>query len=189
MSYPSVYPTGATVYKPEKCWNGYTLFQANETGALLIDMNGNGVQMWEGLHGFPNKLLPGGIVFGAATVWFHDPLLIKWKFSLVYWLMGISFLVSARFFGKNLIQAMIGAELSLHEAVWARLNLAWVLYFIGMGGLNLLIAYNFSENAWYNFKLFGSLGLTLLFALAQGIYLSRHLKEAPAPAAKNETPV
>ena len=68
MSYPSVYPTGATVYKPEKCWNGYTLFQANETGALLIDMNGNGVQMWKGLHGFPNKLLPGGQVFGSTGV-------------------------------------------------------------------------------------------------------------------------
>lgn len=68
MTYPSVYPTGATVYNPEKCWNGYTLFQANETGALLIDMNGNGVQMWSGLHGFPNKLLPGGQVFGSTGV-------------------------------------------------------------------------------------------------------------------------
>lgn len=68
MSYPSVYPTGATVYNPDKCWNGYTLFQANETGALLIDMNGNGVQLWKGLHGFPNKLLPGGQVFGSTGV-------------------------------------------------------------------------------------------------------------------------
>lgn len=68
MTYPSVYPTGTTVYKPEKCWNGYTLFQAAETGALLVDMNGNGVQLWEGLHGFPNKLLPGGYVFGSTGV-------------------------------------------------------------------------------------------------------------------------
>lgn len=64
MTYPSVYPTGTTIYDPTKCWNGYTLFQARELGALLIDMNGAEVKLWKGLHGFPNKLLPGGYVIG-----------------------------------------------------------------------------------------------------------------------------
>ena len=64
MTYPSVYPTGATVYNPEKCFNGYTIYQAKEVGALLVDMNGAEVKLWKGLHGFPNKLLPGGIVLG-----------------------------------------------------------------------------------------------------------------------------
>ncbi|WP_258358557.1 aryl-sulfate sulfotransferase [Moorella sulfitireducens] len=64
MTYPSVYPTGVTIYNPEKCWNGYTVFQARELGALVIDMNGAEVQLWKGLHGFPNKLLPGGYVMG-----------------------------------------------------------------------------------------------------------------------------
>lgn len=64
MSYPSVYPTGVTIYNPEKCWNGYTIFQAKELGALLINMNGAEVQLWKGLHGFPNKLFPGGHVMG-----------------------------------------------------------------------------------------------------------------------------
>ncbi|MEG6616680.1 aryl-sulfate sulfotransferase [Peptococcaceae bacterium 1198_IL3148] len=64
MSYPSIYPTGVTIYKPEKCWSGYTIFQAKEEGAVLIDMNGAEVNVWKGLHGFPNKLLPGGYVFG-----------------------------------------------------------------------------------------------------------------------------
>ncbi|KJS88136.1 MAG: thioredoxin [Peptococcaceae bacterium BICA1-8] len=64
MSYPSVYPTGATIYNPEKCWNGYTIFQARELGALLIDMNGGEIQLWKGLDGFPNKILPGGYVLG-----------------------------------------------------------------------------------------------------------------------------
>lgn len=66
MTYPSVYPTGATIYNPEKCWNGYTIFQARELGALLIDMNGGEVQLWKGLDGFPNKLLPGGYVLGHS---------------------------------------------------------------------------------------------------------------------------
>jgi hypothetical protein len=66
MTYPSVYPTGATLYDPQKCWNGYTLFQAKEVGALLIDMNGAEVQLWKGFHGLPNKLLPGGFVMGSS---------------------------------------------------------------------------------------------------------------------------
>ncbi|ABO51730.1 conserved hypothetical protein [Desulforamulus reducens MI-1] len=66
MTYPSIYPTGVTIYNPEKCWNGYTIYQAKERGALLIDMNGTEVQLWKGLHGFPNKLLPGGQVMGQS---------------------------------------------------------------------------------------------------------------------------
>ncbi len=66
MAYPSVYPTGTTIYDPEKCWNGYTIFEAKEVGATLIDMNGSEVQQWEGLHGFPNTMLPGGYVMGCT---------------------------------------------------------------------------------------------------------------------------
>lgn len=64
MGKPTVHPTGTTIYNPEKCWNGYTLFQANEHGAMLIDMNGKVVHFWKELYGFPNKLLKGGHVMG-----------------------------------------------------------------------------------------------------------------------------
>lgn len=64
MTYPTIYPTGVTVYDPSKCWSGYTVFQAKEQGAMLIDMNGREVNFWKGLHGFPNKILPGGYVLG-----------------------------------------------------------------------------------------------------------------------------
>ena len=66
MGYPTIYPTGTTVYEPEKCWNGYTIIHALETGALLLDMNGNEVKMWKGLHGMPHKILPGGYVMGHS---------------------------------------------------------------------------------------------------------------------------
>ena len=66
MTYPSVYPTGATLYDPERCWNGYTVFQAREVGALLIDMNGGEVQLWKMLHGMPNRILPGGYIIGST---------------------------------------------------------------------------------------------------------------------------
>ena len=65
MGKPTVHPTGTTIYDPEKCWNGYTLFQANEQGAMLIDMNGKVVHFWKELDGFPNKLLKGGHVMGT----------------------------------------------------------------------------------------------------------------------------
>jgi hypothetical protein len=65
MAYPSIYPTGTTIFDPDKCWNGYTLYQAREVGGLLIDMNGAEVQLWKGVHGFPNKLLPGGYLMGS----------------------------------------------------------------------------------------------------------------------------
>ncbi len=129
--------------------------------------------------------LGAALVFGGATVWFHDPAFIKWKFSIVYWLMGAGFWLSAQFFGKNLIRALIGEGLTLPDPVWHGLNLAWVGFFLAMGALNLIVAYSFSENAWFNFKLFGSMGLTLLFALAQGLYLARHLKTG---SAGNNTP-
>jgi Arylsulfotransferase (ASST) len=66
MGHPTVYPTGVTIYDPERSWSGYTIFQAAGVGALLIDMNGREVQLWKGLQGFPNKLLPGGHVFGST---------------------------------------------------------------------------------------------------------------------------
>ncbi len=66
MGHPTIYPTGVTLYDPERSWNGYTTFQAAGVGELLIDMNGREVQLWSGLHGFPNKLLPGGQVFGST---------------------------------------------------------------------------------------------------------------------------
>jgi len=65
MGHPTIYPTGVTIYNPKKAFSGYTIFQANEHGALLIDMNGTEVNFWEGLNGFPNKLLPGGFVIGS----------------------------------------------------------------------------------------------------------------------------
>jgi len=115
-------------------------------------------------------------VLGGATVWFHNETFIKWKPSVLYWAMGLSFWVSQFVFRKNLLQTLIGEQLELPPAVWQRLNLAWIAFFATMGLLNLAVAYSFSTAAWVNFKLFGGLGLMLLFTLAQGVYLSRHIR-------------
>lgn len=116
------------------------------------------------------------VLLGGATVWFHNETFIKWKPSVLYWTMGLVFWASQSLFGKNLLRALIGAQLELPEPVWARLNFAWVAFFAVMGLLNIYVAYSYSTDAWVNFKLFGGVGLMLLFTLAQGLYLSRHLQ-------------
>jgi intracellular septation protein len=117
------------------------------------------------------------VTLGGATVWFHNETFIKWKPSGLYWAMALVFWASRAFFGKNIIQAMLGAELRLPDPIWRRLNRAWVLFFAAMGMLNLYVAYSFSTSTWANFKVFGTTGLILLFTLAQGLYLGRHIAE------------
>jgi intracellular septation protein len=126
------------------------------------------------------------MVLGGATIYFHSETFIKWKPSMLYWAMGLSFWLSPLLFGKNLLRALLGEQMQLPALVWHRLNFAWVAFFALMGLLNLWVAYSFSTDTWVNFKLFGGIGLMLLFTLAQGLYLSRHVKDddtaAKAPA-------
>ena len=117
------------------------------------------------------------VVFGGATLFFHNPTFIKWKPTALYWLFGAVLLVSASVFRRNLIRKMLEAQIQLPDSVWARLNLAWAGFFLAMGLINLYVAYSFSEETWVNFKLFGATGLMLAFVLGQGVYLSRHIEE------------
>lgn len=120
------------------------------------------------------------VVLGGLTIWFHSETFIKWKPTLLYWVMGGAFLLGPLLFGKNLLRLLLGAQLQLPADVWRRLNWAWVAFFAIMGALNLWVAYAFSTDTWVNFKLFGGIGLMLLFTLAQGLYLSRFLPDEPA---------
>ncbi len=117
------------------------------------------------------------VVFGGATLFFHNPTFIKWKPTALYWMFGGVLLGSALLLRRNLIRKMLEAQIQLPDEVWSRLNLAWAGFFIAMGLLNLYVAYSFSEEAWVNFKLFGGMGLMLAFVLGQGFYLSRYLEE------------
>ena len=120
------------------------------------------------------------VVLGGLGIWFHSETFIKWKPTLLYWVMGAAFLLSPLLMGKNLLRVLLGAQMDLPDAVWQRLNLAWVGFFAAMGALNLWVAYTFSTDVWVNFKLFGSLGLMLVFTVAQGLYLSRYMSDAPS---------
>jgi len=117
------------------------------------------------------------VTLGGATIWFHNETFIKWKPTGLYWGMALVFLISDKLMGKNLLKSMLGEEIQMPAAIWSRLNLAWVGFFAAMGVLNLYVAYNFSTSSWANFKVFGSTGLMLVFTLAQGLYMGRHIIE------------
>ncbi|MEJ5212047.1 MAG: septation protein A [Burkholderiales bacterium] len=116
-------------------------------------------------------------VFGGATLFLHDPLFIKWKPTVLYWLFAVVLLGADLLFGRNLIAAMMRQQIKLPESVWRRLNLSWAGFFALMGGLNLFVAYRFSEAAWVNFKLFGFLGIMLVFVLLQALMLAKYVEE------------
>lgn len=115
-------------------------------------------------------------VFGGATLALHDATFIKWKPTVLYWLFAAVLLVSEIAFKKNLIKAMMQKQMSLPENLWGRLNFGWIVFFILVGIANLYVAFNFSENAWVNFKLFGILGLMFAFVLGQGLLLAKYVE-------------
>ncbi|SFH52436.1 intracellular septation protein [Modicisalibacter xianhensis] len=121
------------------------------------------------------------VVMGGATVLFHDATFIQWKPTVVNALFAVAFLVSPLFGGKTLVQRMMERAVTLPGAIWRRLNSAWVVFFLAMAALNVYVFKTFDEATWVNFKLFGMLGLTLAFVLAQGVYMSRHMNTQPAP--------
>ena len=121
------------------------------------------------------------VVFGGATLWLHDATFIKWKPTVLYWLFAVTLLASDFVFKKNIISAMMKGQVKLPAPVWRRLNLSWVLFFASMGVLNLYVAFNYSESTWVNFKLFGFMGLMLVFIVLQGIMLSKHMVEEENP--------
>jgi intracellular septation protein len=118
------------------------------------------------------------VVFGGLTLFLRDKTFIQWKPTVLYWLFG-AVLAGGALAGRNLIRAMMSQQITLPEPVWVRLNWSWVGFFAFMGGANLYVAYHYSESAWVNFKLFGGIGLMLLFVLAQSLVLSKYVADKP----------
>jgi intracellular septation protein len=123
------------------------------------------------------------VLFGGATIVAQNETFIKWKPTVLYWLMAGTLLAGQVFFKKNLLKSLMGSQLELPEAAWRVTNWSWIGFFAAMGVVNLWVAYTFDTNTWVNFKLFGGLGLMALFVIGQALYLGRYMKadEAPKP--------
>ena len=118
-------------------------------------------------------------VFGGITLALQDPIFIKWKSSVINWLFGAVFFGSQFIGKKTIVERMMGANISLPHFVWPKLNMAWAVFFIALGFTNLYVMSYYDTDTWMNFKMFGMMGLTLLFLFAQGIYLTRYIQEEP----------
>ncbi|HLU78126.1 MAG TPA: septation protein A [Burkholderiaceae bacterium] len=119
------------------------------------------------------------IVFGGATLFFQNDAFIKWKPTVLYWIFGSALLGSQWFFGRNLMQKLMGGQIDMPEAAWNRLNLSWAGFFVVCGAINLYVAFSgqFTESQWVNFKVFGLMILMILFVIAQSFWLGRYMKE------------
>jgi len=117
------------------------------------------------------------VVFGGATLLLQNETFIKWKPTVLYWLFAAVLAVTQLGFRKNLIRAMMETQVALPDPVWTRLLASWIAFFAVMGALNLIVAYSFSTDTWVNFKLFGGIGLMLVFVVLQGLMLARYVEE------------
>lgn len=134
----------------------------------------------EKMHIFSLALIT---VLGGITIAFGDPAFIQWKPTVLNWVFAAAFLISQYVGKKSLVHRMMGSQISLPEAVWKKLNLSWVAFFIISGLANIYVAFYYAADldektrmdTWVNFKLFGLLGLTFIFVIAQALYLARYM--------------
>lgn len=115
------------------------------------------------------------VVLGGISIYLHDIIYLKWKFTIVEWVLATAVLLGQYVFKKNMLQALIGSELSLPDVAWRKLALSYAAFFTFMGTLNLYIAYNFNDNVWLNFKMYGTMGLMLVFFVWQSTWLGKYL--------------
>ena len=116
------------------------------------------------------------LVFGTASLYFRNATLFYWKPTVFYWAASLGFLISQFFMHKPLVQKFfeMAGDLpteQLDASQWRALNIVWILFFAALGALNLFVAYSFSEDIWVKFKVFGLLGITLAFLVAQSFWL------------------
>jgi intracellular septation protein len=116
------------------------------------------------------------LVLGSATLFYRNATFLYWKPTVLNWAFAAAFLGSQWIGEKTIVQRMLGAAAELSPAQWVRLNQIWIAFFLVVGGINLFVAYNFSEAFWVKFKLFGMLGLTVLFVIVQSIWLTAATK-------------
>ena len=114
------------------------------------------------------------VVFGGLTLWLKNEMFIKWKPTILYWIFG-GILVYGNFAGRNFIRMLLSkAEIEMPGHAWGTLQNMWIGFFAAMGVVNLLVAYLCSTDTWVNFKLFGLMGLTLVFTIGIGVFMTKH---------------
>ncbi len=131
------------------------------------------------------------VVFGGATIYFHNDTFVKWKPTVLYWMFALILLGARLVMNKNVLRKMLATQMSLPDRIWDRLSDTWAGFFLFAGALNLAVAFSgyFTQDQWVTFKAFGMTILLVIFAIGQSVWLGRHMQEVPAtpgPAALPE---
>ncbi len=117
------------------------------------------------------------LVLGGATIFLENEMFIKWKVTAVNWIFSLIF-VGSHFIGKKtVIERLMSKSITLPTLIWKRLNASWACFFAMLGTLNLYVIYNYDTNTWVNFKLFGVLGITILFVIIQSLFMAKHVNK------------
>lgn len=124
-------------------------------------------------------LLAAVLVFGSATLILHNQLFIQWKPTVFNWVLCLVLLGSHFFTKQNLVERMLGQQIQLPTHLYRRIAFIWAGYFFIVGALNLIVAYSFSEAFWVKYKLYSSIGFTLLMTIITTIILAPHIKDIP----------
>ena len=122
-------------------------------------------------------LLLAVVVFGGATLIFRNQMFIQWKPTIFNWALALAFGASQFIGDKNLMERTLGSQIHLPKLVWTRLNLVWVTNFASVGGVNLVVAYGFSEDTWVSYKVYSAIGFTLVLTILTALLISPHMKE------------
>lgn len=117
------------------------------------------------------------VIFGGLTLYFHNPIFVKWKPTIMFWVFAIAILVSQltkRPLAQRLLEKVLQNKEVVPSQIWRRLNIIWALFFFVLGGVNLFVAYSYSNNAWVNFKFYGITSALFTLSLIQAFYLIRY---------------
>lgn len=121
------------------------------------------------------------LIFGGMTLYFHDPIFIKWKPTIIFWIFSLAILLSQFFTTKPIIQRlmenMLAEKAIVPASVWKRLNLVWSLFFLCLGAVNLFVAYQYTNDTWVNFKFYGITSALFMLSILQALYLAKFMKE------------
>lgn len=127
------------------------------------------------------------LALGALTLLLRDNRFVQWKLTVVEWLFALGFLLAPRFMqGQTVVQKMMGEQIRLEDSQWRSLNWMWIGFFVLVGSVNLYVMYRFDEAAWVNFKMYGTLGMTAIFMILQGVWLARKMPKDRNDPAKPE---
>lgn len=131
------------------------------------------------------------LVFGAATLYFRNPKFLFWKPTVFYWALAAACLISQWVGDKPIVQRFFGMVADLNTdnmtpGQWTKLNMAWMVFFTGIGLLNLYVAFNFSTEFWGTFKVFGLFGLTFVFVVVQSLWIVSKLGDDAIRTAEDE---